>query len=119
MGPGATFSGIGQGKTDSAPSSQTFAAHTVGTQSTGQDIYLTNTGAAPLIVSGVGISGTNPQDFQVNFSTCAGATLSQNASCYMQVVFTPTATGERSATFVVTDNATGGKQTAALSGTGQ
>jgi hypothetical protein len=117
-----TLSGIGQGKTASAsltPSTLTFAAQTVGTQSTGQYAYLTNTGAAPVTVSGVAISGTNPQDFQVYSSTCAGATLIQNAYCYVEIVFTPTATGARSATVSVTDNATGGKQTAALSGTGQ
>ena len=117
-----TLSGIGQGKTDSAaltPSTLTFAAQTVGTQSGVQNLYLYNTGAAPLTVSGVAISGTNPQDFQVYYSTCAGATLSQNTYCYIQITFTPTATGARIATAVVTDNATGGTQSATLNGTGQ
>ena len=117
-----TLSGIGQGKTASAsltPSTLTFAAQTVGTQSSGQYAYLTNTGAATVTVSGVAISGTNPQDFQIYSSTCAGATLSPNAYCYVQIVFTPTATGARTATVVVSDNATGGKQSATLNGTGQ
>ncbi len=117
-----TLSGIGQGKTASAsltPSTLTFAAQTVGTQSGGQYVYLTNTGAVPVKVSGVAISGANPQDFHVYYSTCAGATLNQNAYCYIQITFTPTATGARTATVVVTDNATGGTQSATLNGTGQ
>lgn len=117
-----TLSGIGQGKTDSAaltPSTLTFAAQTVGTQSGSQYVYLSNTGAAPVTVSGVAISGANPRDFQVYYSTCAGATLSQNAYCYIQITFTPTATGARTATVVVADNATGGTQSATLNGTGQ
>jgi hypothetical protein len=117
-----TLTGIGQGKTASGsltPSTLTFAAQTVGTQSGTQTIYLTNTGAAPLTVSGVATSGTNPQDFQVYYSTCAGVTLSQNAYCYIQITFTPTATGARTATVSVTDNGTGGKQSATLNGTGQ
>jgi hypothetical protein len=72
-----------------------------------------------LTVSGVATSGTNPQDFQVYYSTCAGVTLSQNAYCYIQITFTPTATGARTATVSVTDNGTGGKQSATLNGTGQ
>lgn len=117
-----SLSGIGQAKTATAsltPSTLTFAAQAVGTQSSGQYVYLNNTGAVPVTVSGVSISGTNPQDFHVYSNTCAGATVNQNAYCYIQITFTPTATGARTATVVVKDNATGGAQSATLSGNGQ
>jgi hypothetical protein len=116
------LSGIGQGKTASAsltPSTLTFAAQTVGTQSNGQYVYISNTGAAQVIVSGITIAGTNPRDFQVYSSTCAGAKLNQNQYCYAQITFSPTATGARTATVVATDNGTGGSQSATLNGTGQ
>jgi len=116
------LTGIGQGKTASASliqSTLTFAAQTVGTQSNGQYVYLYNTGGASLTVSGVSIAGTNPRDFHIYYSNCAGVTLIQNAYCYVQITFTPTATGARTATVVATDNATGGSQSSTLNGTGQ
>ena len=117
-----TLTGIGQGKTTTAsltPSTLTFAAQTVGTQSNGQYIYLTNTGSAPLTISTVAIAGTNPVDFHVSYSNCAGATVNPSTYCYATITFTPTATGARTATVVVTDNAIGSSQSATLSGTGQ
>ncbi|MFN7998587.1 MAG: choice-of-anchor D domain-containing protein [Bryobacteraceae bacterium] len=117
-----TLTGIGQGKTTTAsltPSTLTFAAQTVGTQSGSQYVYLSNTGSAPLTVSKIAITGTNPVDFHVYANNCAGATLNPNTYCYAAITFTPTATGARSATVVATDNAVGGSQSAVLNGTGQ
>jgi uncharacterized protein YndB with AHSA1/START domain len=117
-----TLTGVGQAKTASAamtPSALTFSAQTVGTESGGQYVYVTNSGAVAITVSSISIGGTNPVDFQIISSTCAGATLTQNQYCYAEVVFTPTATGARSATITATDNGVGGSQTATLSGTGQ
>src|SRR4029077_14495146 len=49
--------------------------------------------------------------------TC-GSSLAAGASCTISVTFTPTASGTRSGTLSVTDNAPGTPQTASLSGTG-
>ena len=117
-----TLTGIGQSKTNTAaltPSSLTFSAQAVGTQSGGQYVYVTNDGAQPVTVSKVTIGGADPTDFQIIYNTCAGITLNQNQYCYAEIAFTPTATGARSATVTATDNATGGSQSATLSGTGK
>jgi hypothetical protein len=117
-----TLTGIGQAKTASAaltPSALTFSATTVGTESGGQYVYVSNTGALAVTVSKIGIGGTNPADFQIVYNNCAGVTLNQNQYCYAEVAFTPTATGSRSATVTATDNGVGGSQSATLTGTGQ
>src|SRR5206468_3964315 len=46
------------------------------------------------------------------------STLAANATCTINVTFTPAATGSRSATLTVTDNASNSPQTAGVSGTG-
>jgi len=117
-----TLTGIGQARTTSAaltPSSLSFAAQTVGTQSGGQYVYVTNDGDLPVTVSKVAISGTDPSDFQIIYNNCAGAVLNSKQYCYAEIVFTPTATGARSATVTAVDNGVGGSQSATLSGTGQ
>jgi len=69
-----------------------------------------------LTIASVGFTGTNPGDFgQTN--NC-GASVAAGGSCTINVTFTPTATGSRSATLTVTDNASNSPQTAGVSGTG-
>jgi hypothetical protein len=80
---------------------------------------LTNTGDRALRVTGVALAG-HSGDFAVLSDTCQGAPLAPAASCQIQLRFTPTAAGPRSATLTVTDDSTAaGATTAALSGTGQ
>ncbi|PYV35157.1 MAG: hypothetical protein DMG22_03325, partial [Acidobacteria bacterium] len=47
-----------------------------------------------------------------------GASVAVGANCTINVTFTPAATGTRSGTLTVTDNATNSPQTASLTGTG-
>ncbi len=96
--------------------SLTFGGQNVGTSSASQSITLKNTGNAPLVVSSVVLSGTNPGDFVLSCG-CTG-TLAVNASCTLTVVFKPTATGTRTANIVITDNAAGSPQSIVLTGTG-
>jgi hypothetical protein len=101
------------------PSSLTFAGRTVGTTSASQSSTLTNSGTAPLTISAIVMAGTNPGDFaQVNNCPLSPATLGVGASCSIQVTFTPTATGSRSASVSVTDDATGSPHSLGVSGTG-
>jgi FG-GAP-like repeat len=83
-----------------------------------QTTTLTNAGSVPLQVSGVTVTGTNAKDFSVPSNTCAQP-IPAYATCVISVTFAPTASGARSATLVVNDNATGGVQVASLSGTAQ
>ena len=98
------------------PTSVTFASQAVGTTSTPQSVTLTNTGDANLFINGVSISQAG-LDFNTD-EACAGLTLTPGTSCTMSVVFNPSATGTRTATLNVTDNAAGSPQTVPLTGTG-
>jgi hypothetical protein len=101
------------------PTSLPFGSQTIGTRSAAQTTTLRNSGSAPLLVSSVGITGTNAGDF-AQTSTCpvSPATLAANATCTISVTFAPSATGSRSASVTISDNATGTPHSVALSGTG-
>jgi Abnormal spindle-like microcephaly-assoc'd, ASPM-SPD-2-Hydin len=98
------------------PGSLTFSNQEVGTSSAAQTITLTNTGAASLTISNIAISGTNAADF-AQTNNCPSS-LAANASCTINVTFSPTSTGSRTANLKLTDNADDSPQSIALSGTG-
>ncbi len=101
------------------PSSLSFSSQQVGTTSAAQTVTISNTGTAALTITGISITGTNSGDFaQANNCPLSPATLAANANCTMNVTFSPTANGTRSAAVSLTDNAPGSPQTVSLSGTG-
>ena len=93
-----------------------FGSQAVGTTSAGQNITLTNTGGVALNISGISITGTNAADFKQT-NTCSSP-VAAGAFCTISVTFDPSATGARSASVSISDNAAGNPQTLALSGTG-
>lgn len=93
-------------------SSLTFANQGVGTTSPAQTISLTNTGGATLNIASILASG----DFAVTDS-CGGA-VAASSSCTLSVTFKPTATGARSGSITLTDDANPSTQIISLSGTG-
>ncbi|HKV77256.1 MAG TPA: choice-of-anchor D domain-containing protein [Candidatus Sulfotelmatobacter sp.] len=96
-----------------SPTSLTFANQLVNTTSPTQPVRITNSGTGNLSISSISISG----DFSQT-NNC-GTSLSAGASCTVNVAFTPTATGTRTGTLAITDNAANGSpQAASLSGTG-
>ncbi len=101
-----------------SPTSVTFATQTVGSTSPTHTIVLTNTGTATLTVAGAALGGPNGEEFAKTGDTCSAASVAPGATCTFAVTFTPTAAGAASATLTVNDNAPGGSQTVALSGTG-
>ena len=96
-----------------SPTSLTFAGQKVGTTSTAQAVTLTNTGNAALVISSIAVSGDFAQ------TNACGSSLAPGASCAIRVTFTPTATGTRTGTLTVTDDAAGSPHVVQLSGTGQ
>jgi Abnormal spindle-like microcephaly-assoc'd, ASPM-SPD-2-Hydin len=100
------------------PTSLSFGNQNTGSISAAQSITLTNNGTQPLVISTAAVGGTNSGDFVKMSDTCSGATVAPNATCSVAISFDPTASGARSATLTITDNAPGGSQTVALSGTG-
>jgi hypothetical protein len=100
------------------PASLTFAAQAIGTTSAPQSITVANTGNAPLFINSAATRGANPLDFTEVGDGCSGLTLAAGTSCSVSITFSPTASGARSATFILTDNAPGSPQNVPISGTG-
>jgi hypothetical protein len=96
----------------------TFAATTVGNTSAAQSLTITSNGTASLQVSTVTLDGANANEFALSSNSCSNQTLTPNATCTVQVTFTPSAAGARSATLLFTSNAAGSPRVVNLSGTG-
>ena len=105
-----------------APSGLTFASQTVSSTSPAQNVTVTNTGTGPVNFTSFSITGENSSSFALASSGTNACnptgTLAANASCTIGVTFTPTATGELTATLSIADNATGSPQLVSLNGTG-
>jgi hypothetical protein len=99
-----------------APPSLTFGPQTINTTSPPQTATLTNTGAATLTLSSIGLTGANTSDFAE--SNNCDPTLAPNAYCQVSVTFTPLAAGNLSAAVSITDNAPGSPQVVSLAGKG-
>jgi len=99
------------------PTALTFASQTLATTSAAQTVTITNTGSATLTGLSVALGGTNSADYSISANTC-GTSLAIAANCSVSVTFTPQATGTRSASLQVTDNAANSPQSVSLTGTG-
>jgi hypothetical protein len=112
-----TLSGTGDAPVASLSSSNVaFGNQSVSTISAAQPITLTNTGNAPLNITSVAVFGTNAADF-AQTNNC-GISLAAGANCTINVTFTPSTGGSRTAALAITDNAAGSPQSVSLSGTG-
>ena len=109
-----SLSGKGMGPVASlSPTSLTFGVQRVSTTSSSQQLTLTNSGDATMSITSIVASGDFAQT-----NNCNGA-LSAGQHCNVNVTFTPTASGARSGTLTLTDNAVNGSpQNTVLGGTG-
>jgi 6-phosphogluconolactonase (cycloisomerase 2 family) len=99
------------------PGSLTFNPIAQGQLEGPQTIQITNIGSAALHISNITLGGSNPQDF-LQTSNCISVAIAVNASCNINVSFTPQATGARSASLSLTDDASAQTQTLFVQGTG-
>src|SRR5262249_49939594 len=90
-------------------SSLTFATQLVGTASPAQSVTLSDDGTAALTINSISLTGVDPADFHQN-NTC-GSSVVPGAQCTINVAFTPTQRGSRTATLSIADNAPGSPQT--------
>lgn len=97
-----------------SPTSLTFTSQTMATTSAAQSVTLSNNGQTPLTVSSITLSGSNAGDF-AQTNTC-GNPVAAGGNCTINVTFTPTTAGTRSASVVVVSN--GGNGNVTLTGTG-
>jgi Abnormal spindle-like microcephaly-assoc'd, ASPM-SPD-2-Hydin/Right handed beta helix region len=100
-----------------SPSSLNFWSHKIGTTTT-DPVVLNNRGTGSLTLNKITISGTNLADFSQ--SNNCGSSLPASATCTINVVFKPSASGTRSGLLSIYDNDNDGPnpQTVSLSGTG-
>jgi hypothetical protein len=113
----STLSGTGiQSATTLSPTFLSFGPQVWGTTAASQAVTLTNSGTAPLSITSLAITGANTGDF-AQTNNC-GSSVAVNASCSINVTFTPQALGSRSASITITDNAPNSPQSVTLMGTG-
>jgi hypothetical protein len=93
-----------------SPSSLSFQNQPVGTTSSPQQVTLSNGGAVPLQILHLQTTGPFSE------TNACGSTLSPSQGCFINVSFTPTATGIASGTLTITDDAADSPQTIPLTG---
>ena len=93
-----------------------FGYYAAGTTGGPENLFITNSGNSPLTLTSITLTGANASDF-TQTNNCGGS-LTPSASCLVQVMFKPSATGTRTTILSIADNATGSPQTVSLSGTG-
>ena len=101
-----------------SPASFDFGSEPAGGSAPVQQFTMTNGSGSALALSNPNFTfvGPNASDFSQN-NNCVPS-LAAGASCQINVTFTPSASGARSATLQVTDADPSSPQTASLSGTG-
>ena len=97
-----------------SPQSLNFPQQAIGTTSAAQTVTLTNTGNTTMTLSNIGVTGTNAGDF-AQTNNC-GSSLAINANCAVNVTFTPTANGTRTAALSITNNGPGSPNGVNLTG---
>jgi len=110
----SSLTGTGTVPATLTPASKTFPTETVGTSSPAAVFTLANKQSVAL--TSIVISTTG--DFSVSTKTCT-ASLAAKSTCTISVVFKPTATGTRTGTLKVSNNAFGSPETSSLTGTGK
>lgn len=100
-----------------ASASIAFGSQSITAAPARQGTDLRNTGNAALQITGVSIGGANPGDFRfATGQTCAIGTLAAGGACRIEVEFRPQSAGTKSASVMVTHNASGGATMLAVSG---
>jgi hypothetical protein len=99
------------------PGTLNFSVPSLGSTSLPLSVTLTNSGNAPLNISSISLSGSNPGDFSAPSSNCTAAPIAPATSCIATESFTPLAAGFRQAALAFADNATGSPQSITLTGT--
>jgi kumamolisin len=109
-----SLSGTGEAQATLTPATATYSATVVGKSSAAKTFTLKNN--QNIILHDLSVSTTGP--FSVSSTTCQ-TQLTSNATCTIEVVFTPTGVGVETGTLQVSDSAVNSPQTSNLTGTGK
>lgn len=97
-------------------SSLGFGDQVLSTNSATQTLTVTNSGNAALNFSSIALAGAAAADYQLSGNCAVGTAVTAGAQCSIGVVFSPKATGARSATLNLASD--GGSASVQLSGNG-
>lgn len=86
------------------PTSNDFGSILVGEVSTPKTFTVTNQGSQPLVIGTAYRDGVNAAEFLKNSDGCSGQSLEALASCAIQMEFTPTSAGAKSAALEIPTN---------------
>jgi hypothetical protein len=118
----ATLSGTGADSSPTvtlSPTTLSFS-QTVGASSDPLRVTLGNSGTAALTVNSLTVSGAQAAEFAIAAaSTCkAGTSVAAGSNCFIDIAFTPAATGARAASLAIAHSGSSTAATVALNGTG-
>jgi hypothetical protein len=115
-----TLAGVSYEPVAIVPSPASFPTSFVGVPSAIVPIKIKNLQSIALKISAITVGGTDPGDFSIQSNLCptAPATVPANSSCTVNMIFTPAASGGRTATLSVADDALGSPQSITLKGDG-
>ncbi|MFT5142239.1 MAG: hypothetical protein ACI84D_000850, partial [Thalassolituus oleivorans] len=99
------------------PTAVDFGAVEVGSTSNQSSVIVSNTGTAPLVLTGISISGDQAADFSI-VGGATPFTINPSSQLAIALTFEPGTTGSRGAALALTSNAPGSPFLVALSGTG-
>lgn len=112
-----TGTGVSSDALTIAPTSHDFGNVVMSQPSTPVTLTVTNTGSAVTGALSASLSGSDMSQFAIGSNGCNGQTLAASATCTLQVTFTPTSAGIKTASLLVSGTP-GGAATTALTGTG-
>ena len=103
-----------------SPTSKNYGSVYVGSSSADQTFTITNTGAGTLTITAGGISiiGTDASQFVLTDANIYPINLTAGQSAIVNVKFSPTSAGAKTADLQIVDNTAGSPHTAALTGLG-
>ncbi len=76
----------------------------VGSSSSNKTITVNNTGSDNIVIGTVNLTGTNADEFSIQNDNCSGQTIAPSVSRTIDVVFSPTSTGAKTAILSITSN---------------
>ncbi len=113
-----TVSGKLAGPLAASPGAVDFGGVATGSASATKDVVVTNLDAVSRTPGAATLTGVAGAEFAVVNDGCTGQPLARDASCSLQVRFTPATAGARAATLSLPYSGTGSPLAVALSGTG-
>ncbi len=95
-----------------------FGSLPIGQASSAQTLIIASNGGQALSLNKLAITGASPGDFAETDTCHVPTVLQPGNACSVLIVFTPSATGSRSAAVTITSNASPATESAQLTGTG-